>query len=98
MQYIGNGYCNNCYYAGQDSKGEESEEKCKNLCIREKQCSFATYLDKGSNKTCIRYNEGTCILNTTNIQNDVKDSRTFAKLHKTFVKATKKEKKKGLYP
>ena len=88
MQYIGNGFCNNGHYAGWDNKGESSEEYCKNLCVKEKQCTFATYSNTQMKKTCSRYNENTCTLNTTS--NDAKDHKTFFKTSKTDEIAAKK--------
>ena len=79
MEYHGIGFCDDGYYAGWDGKGEESEQDCKNLCIKEDQCKFAAYLNKGNKKTCSRYNKDTCNMDTPNSNLNAMDHKTFAK-------------------
>ena len=61
MKKHGNGYCKSGYYAGHDGKGIESQEDCNNVCLQEPECLYAA-LHKG--KTCSRYNEKICELNS----------------------------------
>ena len=90
MQYIGNGTCKEGYYDGWDGQGEESEEDCKVVCLREVQCKFAAYFNDPtidsttlkSDKSCSRYNKETCQLDA---------STQLLRAHKTFAK-------KGLFP
>ena len=58
----GHGYCSSGYYAGWDGLGDASEEACKNLCMKEDQCTFAAYYNGDSGKTCSRYNTKKCLL------------------------------------
>ena len=85
MYYYGQGFCDNGNYAGWDGHGDESEEECKNLCLKESQCKFAAYYNgskvvhNGRTRTCSRYNEVTCALKSSS---DVPLSEE----HKTFQK------------
>ena len=65
MKLVGNGHCTSGYYAGWDGKGIANQDACKLLCLFEKQCSFAAYVDDGIGKSCSRYKGNTCILDTS---------------------------------
>ena len=83
MQYYGQGYCNNDFYAGWDGHGDNSVEDCKNLCLKDSQCLFTAYysgteiIRNGRTKTCSRYKGGSCHLLT---------STSHARGHVTFSK------------
>ena len=77
MEYFGIGYCDNGYYAGWDGLGIESEQDCMNLCLSEVQCKYAAYFNNVTKKTCSRYNQESCNLDT---------STAHEKAHKSFKK------------
>ena len=47
MHGYGRGYCSQTPYAGSDGQGEDSEEECKNVCLREEHCTFVSYYNAG---------------------------------------------------
>ena len=65
MKLKGNGYCKSGYYAGWDGQGTANQEACNMLCLSEKQCTFAAYLNDGQKQTCSRYKGKSCILDTS---------------------------------
>ena len=84
FEFLGIGYCNDGYYAGDKGEGVASFEACKKICLAEEQCRFMAYVNiwpEWGNplKRCNRYNKVTCNLDSTNADNDAKNYKTFAK-------------------
>ncbi|AHA55807.1 putative membrane protein [Emiliania huxleyi virus 164] len=59
LLHIG-GYCNNGYYAGNNSFDNILYMDCEAICASESQCNFFYHTPNG--KTCSRYNGATCPL------------------------------------
>jgi hypothetical protein len=60
MSSLGQGYCNQGYYAGWDGKGLTSQAACNAVCMKESQCTYAAWFH---GKTCSRYKLAACTLN-----------------------------------
>ena len=65
MKLMGNGHCKSGYLAGWDGKGIANQDACNQLCLSEKQCTFAAYFNDSQTQTCSRYKGKTCILDTS---------------------------------
>jgi len=65
MQLMGNGHCNAGYYAGWDGKGTANQDACNLLCLSEKQCTFASYVNDVKGVSCSRYKGKSCIMDTS---------------------------------
>ena len=77
MPYYGVGHCDNGFHLGWDGKGEENAADCKSVCMKEPQCTFASFFDDGNKKGCSRYKDVTYrLMASTDAQ----------KAHKTFSK------------
>jgi len=70
MTHLGQGYCNEGYYAGWDNQGIASQEACNDVCLNDENCKFAAW---NPGYTCSRYKDTTC-----NLNNDV-NHVTYAK-------------------
>ena len=77
MSYYGDGHCKSGYYGGWDGQGDQSQKDCKSLCLSDTQCKFAAYYVGINNRTCSRYDQKTCQLDT---------SKPWKKAHQTFAK------------
>ena len=67
MKLMGNGHCKSGYLAGWDGKGTANQDACNQLCLSEKQCTFAAYVDDAKGKSCSRYKGKSCILDTSSV-------------------------------
>ena len=65
MKLMGNGHCKSGYLAGWDGKGTANQDACNQLCLSEKQCTFAAYVNDARGKSCSRYKGKNCILDTS---------------------------------
>ena len=65
MKLMGNGHCKSGYLAGWDGKGTANQDACNQLCLSEKQCTFAAYVNDAKGKSCSRYKGKNCILDTS---------------------------------
>ena len=66
MKLLGDGYCRFArFYAGEDSKGTANQEACNLLCMSEKECTFAAYINTHYLQACFRYNSTSCVLDVS---------------------------------
>ena len=66
MVDIGQGHCDDGYYAGWDGNGDESVEACKQYCLKDRLCKYVSYINDGTSKSCSRYSGNTCTLQALN--------------------------------
>lgn len=61
MEEYGQGYCRSGYLRGWDRKGLDSQAACNAVCLAEAACTYAAW---NNGRTCSRYKEASCELNT----------------------------------